>query len=319
MSVEKRNNEKEKIKKGVRKYRQKMSDEEKNIEREKLKVRMRNLRGEKRVTLTSTMWAPGLVYGESELYLRNNEMAKQRIKEKRKKFSSEEKKAENKEAMLRMREVRHKKTDEERKETNYKAKIRMKETREKYTDEKRQVMNDRNKERMRKTRKDDILFEDFDKYSDDKSEVSNEDSDENLERSPDIVKKLNEEHRKSKEIEKGAFDEMENCICDYDIDCPYCKAQNEAEKSLYLIISKEESARYEKEELEGYKKMLKNNRKEKRKALLEKAKLPMPPLPDRELSEYEKIRENIISERKKKWEVYEKEWEKQWLANKHKN
>ena len=69
MSTEKRNNEKEKIKEGVRKYRQKMSDEEKNIEREKLKVRMRNLRGEKRVTLTSTMWAPGLVYGDSELYL----------------------------------------------------------------------------------------------------------------------------------------------------------------------------------------------------------------------------------------------------------
>ena len=62
----------------------------------------------------------------------------------------------------------------------------------------------------------------------------------------------------------------------------------------------------------------KNNRKEKRKALLEKAKQPIPPLPVRELSEYEKIRENIISQQKKEWELYEKEWENQWLACKEK-
>ena len=65
-----------------------MSDEEKNIEKGKLKERMRNLRertkpqGEKRVTMTSTLWAPGQLYGESELYLRNNKMAKKRLQEK---------------------------------------------------------------------------------------------------------------------------------------------------------------------------------------------------------------------------------------------
>ena len=40
----------------------------------------------------------------------------------------------------------------------------------------------------------------------------------------------------------------------------------------------------------------------------------MPPLPIRELSEYEKIREEFIAQRKKEWEIYEKEWEKQWEA-----
>ena len=43
---------------------------------------------------------------------------------------------------------------------------------------------------------------------------------------------------------------------------------------------------------------------------------PLPPLPSRELSEYEKIREEIIAERKKEWAIYEKEWEKKWEDSK---
>ena len=317
-------NSKSKEKERKRRYRQQMSDEERNIEKEKLKERMRNLRertkpqGEKRVTMTSTLWAPGQLYGESKLYLRNNKMAKKRLQEKREKFTSEERENENEEAKIRMRELRDKQTDEARKEENQKAKIRMKKVREKYTDDKRKIMKDRNKERMRKKRMENILFEDSDEYSDDSSEISSEGSDENLENPPDIIKQLNEEHRKNQEMETRAVDEVENCICDYDINCPYCKAQQEAEKSLYPIISKEESARYEKEELEDYKRIIKNKRKEKRMALLEKAKQPMPPLPVRELSEYEKIRENIISQRRKEWELYEKEWENQWVTSKEK-
>ena len=94
-----------------------MSDEEKNKEKEKLNERMRNLRertkpqGEKKVTMTSTLWAPGQLYGESELYLQNNKMAKKRLKGKREKFTSEERENENKEAKIRMRELRDKQTD----------------------------------------------------------------------------------------------------------------------------------------------------------------------------------------------------------------
>ena len=59
-------------------------------------------------------------------------------------------------------------------------------------------------------------------------------------------------------------------------------------------------------------KEIRKERREKRKALLEKAKRPLPPLLERELSEYEKIREKFIAQRKQEWEIYEKEWEKQW-------
>ena len=62
--------------------------------------------------------------------------------------------------------------------------------------------------------------------------------------------------------------------------------------------------------------MIKKEKKEKRKALKEKARKPLPPLPSRELSEYEKIREEIIAERKKEWAIYEKEWEKKWEDSK---
>ena len=66
--------------------------------------------------------------------------------------------------------------------------------------------------------------------------------------------------------------------------------------------------------MEEYKNMLKIERK--RKALLEKLKRPLPPLPVRELSDYEKIREDFIAQRKREWVAYEKEWEKQWEISK---
>ena len=54
----------------------------------------------------------------------------------------------------------------------------------------------------------------------------------------------------------------------------------------------------------------------KMKVLLEKLKRPLPPLPVKELSEYEKIREDFIAQRKREWLVYEKKWEKQWEVSK---
>ena len=84
------------------------------------------------------------------------------------------------------------------------------------------------------------------------------------------------------------------------------------EKGCYSINTKEENERFAKEEAEEYKSMLKLGKKKKRKALLAKLKKPLAPLPVRELSEYEKIRENFIAQRKREWKVYEKEWEMQW-------
>ena len=64
-----------------RKYRELMSVEKKEIEKEKMKERMRKHRGkksggEKKETLTSALWATGLLYRETELYKRNSEIAK---------------------------------------------------------------------------------------------------------------------------------------------------------------------------------------------------------------------------------------------------
>ena len=107
------------------------------------------------------------------------------------------------------------------------------------------------------------------------------------------------------------------CTCEVDVDCPYCTAQNESEKHLYSISTKAESERMEKEEFEAYKNMKKSERKEKQKALMEIAKQPLPPLPIKEPSEYEKIREEFIAQRKREWTIYEKEWERKWQERKN--
>ena len=66
-----------------RKFREGLSTEKRNIEKGKLIERMRKLRQSNRVTLTSTLWAPGVNYGESDLYIRNKEMDRIRMKEKK--------------------------------------------------------------------------------------------------------------------------------------------------------------------------------------------------------------------------------------------
>ena len=58
--------------------------------------------------------------------------------------------------------------------------------------------------------------------------------------------------------------------------------------------------------------MLKNRRKSKRQEIKDRMMKPLPALPERELSEYEKIREEIIAQRKKEWLIAEKEWEKNY-------
>ena len=291
----KRSKSKERKKK--QKYREKMSEEKRKIENEKLKERVKMLRerkgepGKKRETLTSTLWGPGLLYRETELYRRYQEMDKLRMKEKRANFNDEERKLENQEAKLRMRERREHQTDGEREDQNQKNNERMR--------------------RLRKMRKDIIAAHSDDNMND------------NTDSSSDIVKQLNEEHRANQEKDilgenqrKETEPGLEECICDFDIDCPYCTEQNENEKHLYVLTSKEDSDRIQKDELEAYKYLKRKERREKRKALLEKAKRPLPPLPERELSEYEKIREKFIAQRKQEWEIYEKEWEKQWQENK---
>ena len=53
---------------------------------------------------------------------------------------------------------------------------------------------------------------------------------------------MNEEYRKNNEnnsplIEMRSETGLDECICDIDINCPYCIAQHEAEKGCYSIKS----------------------------------------------------------------------------------
>ena len=226
--------------------------------------------------------------------------------------TAEERQVQNKKTKERKRAFRENQTTEEREVLKKKDKERKKRYRENQTIEERKAQKEKNKDRMTRFRIEKASMEEEEKFED----VNN---------SPDIVKRLNEIHRMNAEEtgqvnKKGSdrnecIDAIEDCVCDIDINCPYCLAQNEAEKGSFTIITKEEAARFDKEELDQYKIMKRNERKEKRKSMLEKFKKPLPPLPVRELSVYEKIREALIAQRKSEWEVYEKQWEMQWQEN----
>jgi hypothetical protein len=65
-------------------------------------------------------------------------------------------------------------------------------------------------------------------------------------------------------------------------------------------------------EREEYKVLEPKTRREKRQEMLRKANIPLPALPERELSQYEKIREDIIAERKIEWAKLEAKWDAEW-------
>ena len=164
---------------------------------------------------------------------------------------------------------------------------RMRKLREKQTAEDKKVENEKKKERMRKLRE---------RRKEEKCINDSEDS-----RCSDIVNKL----RTVTEVTS----DHEECVCDIDINCKYCEEVYENEKNLVQTISPEEKERFDKEDLEQYKIMQRNERKLRRKMIKEKLLKPLPPLPERELSQYEKIRLEIISQRNKEWLQVEKEWE----------
>ena len=136
--------------------------------------------------------------------------------------------------------------------------------------------------------------------------------------------KINKEIEKRKEMENKDRDkkikdseyinEEDECVCDYDVNCKFCSSIAEAEKGIiqYYKMTPEEE-----EENEVYKLLQRNLRKEKRQEIVRKSMLPLAPLPERELCEYEKIRENNIEQRKKEWAVKEAEWEAEWEKEKH--
>ena len=147
---------------------------------------------------------------------------------------------------------------------------------------------------------------------------------------PDIVEKINQEIRiqneKKRRNEKKLQDvytsqhvinreaPVTECTCDYDVDCPYCTEIVDREKGLLerFEFSKEDDA----DEFKEYKEMKNKLRREKYQAKRNKAIVPIPSLPERELSEYEKIREERIKQLKKEWVEYEAKWEAEWELKK---
>ena len=103
------------------------------------------------------------------------------------------------------------------------------------------------------------------------------------------------------EKEKGT----EHCVCEYDIDCKYCNDQFENEQNLYADAintwTELEEQEFKEKELKAIRTQKRIERKRKRKLKSEEAMKPLPPLPIRELSEYEKISEDIINQWEKEW------------------
>ena len=95
--------------------------------------------------------------------------------------------------------------------------------------------------------------------------------------------------------------------CDYDVNCPVCTAVLEDEKCLqddYEWTAQDESA-----ENAEYKAQEKKIRTEKRQEMIRKSKIPVAALPEIELCEYEKIREDIIDECRREWAKLEAKWD----------
>ena len=107
----------------------------------------------------------------------------------------------------------------------------------------------------------------------------------------------------------------EECSCDCNINCAYCMEVYENEKGL--IEEVHWTAEDDAAELKEYRDMRNKIRREKYQEKEKKnAKAPTPAVPERELCEYEKIRENNIKQLKKELAEHEAKWEAEWKAMK---
>ena len=130
---------------------------------------------------------------------------------------------------------------------------------------------------------------------------------------PDIVEKINEHIRKEKENEKVEMERNKNIEEEmYWEDYSMSENEEPEEDGGYVTINKEQAECFEEEErtaiLKYKKQKEKEKRQQKRKKIKQALNKPLEPLPKRELCQYEKIREQIISERKRymaKYNSYE--------------
>ena len=121
-----------------------------------------------------------------------------------------------------------------------------------------------------------------------------------------------EQEEKLNEIEKKRMEENgEICVCEHSDECEFCETQFEDENifNKQHEFTKEEEKEFEKQELEQYRRHKREERNEKRREKAERARQPMQALPERELCLFERIREDIIAQRKREWAVLENKYE----------
>ena len=114
---------------------------------------------------------------------------------------------------------------------------------------------------------------------------------------------LVEERAKNKLDMNKRSDSLEECTCDYDIDCAYCSEVYENERGLMEKV--EFNADDDEVELKEYRDMNNKIRREKYQEKIMKANVPIPALPERELCEYEKIREKNMAQLERELAEYE--------------
>ena len=135
-----------------------------------------------------------------------------------------------------------------------------------------------------------------------------------MQKSEEIQKEKEREERK-----KLMSDNLQSCVCTYEFDfCKFCQDQESDTDHHYddgytlPNLTEEEVQEFQRKDFEDWKEWRKEDarekRREKRKLLLNKLLQPII-LPVPVKCEYEKIRDDIIAQRRREWAVLEKQWE----------
>ena len=134
-----------------------------------------------------------------------------------------------------------------------------------------------------------------------------------------LAKQIKVKMEEIKKIEKKTDKEPQSCVCTHEFDnCIFYQNSrsdcSENDDDVYELpkLTEEEIAEYNRQDFENWKKMRQQERRdktrEKRRLLRNKLLEPII-MPDMKKCEYEKIRDNIIAQRKIEWSELEKKWD----------
>lgn len=336
LTVEELNVEREKAREGMRRMREAQTEDTKTAEREKDRLRKRKqrilqMKTEKTVATEITNETKHALQVEIKGQKDIVEILNQKYRN-----DKETKKGNDRNEKVTVRNLKkddlkkykNKKYQERR--SNYKELTRFENIKRKYKyrEEKLKTELDKDEVLTKKNKNESDLFQDlyqFYKTTDEARNITVREYPELCPKFEDLRNTEEEEKKKYESVAKKVKTVVEDCVCDFDLNCKFCEGQHDDEKNFYAdalnVFTELEEQQFVKEELQAIRNLKKKERKEKRTEKTREAKKPLPPLPFRELSLYEKIRKDIITEREREWVIYEKEWEKKdkaEAANKNK-